>query len=415
MKLKSCYIINFGKFSKKDIQFKDGLTSVCRENGYGKTTLAAFLEAMFFGMDSTRKNSKFNDRAHFCPFNGGAYGGNVVFECEGDEYKIEREFDKTSNTKDVTRVYKNGILCEDLADNIGEVIFEIDKESFERTVFLSDRDFELSATDGINTKLKSFLEGNDDESSFEAAIDRLEKKSKEYKKQRLSAGLIQDEREAIQTLKEKISNLESVRSGLVEKYKKFEEYNKTIDDISSKISAAQTKNVVLTKWTNYERMLSGISEKEEKKAEINARYPLGLPKSSEIEETENAISEYNKDIAVSKNSKFSEEDRQKLSLLKQKFAIGVPDDSLMASIDEKIDEARFLEVDIKTIKAEDNSAEEAELGQHFAAHKPTKKEVEEIEEKFGKYQEVEQACNDTPSTIVGGAAKPVLTKADILL
>ena len=58
MRLKSCHIINFGKFSDKDIFFDGGLTSICRENGYGKTTLAAFLEAMFFGMDSTRKNSK---------------------------------------------------------------------------------------------------------------------------------------------------------------------------------------------------------------------------------------------------------------------------------------------------------------------------------------------------------------------
>lgn len=415
MRLKSCHIINFGKFSDKDIFFDGGLTSICRENGYGKTTLAAFLEAMFFGMDSTRKNSKFNDRAHFCPFNGGAYGGNVVFEWKGNEYKIEREFDKTSNAKDLTRVYKNGILCEDLADNIGEVIFEIDRESFERTVFLNGRDFELSSTDGINTKLKSFLEGNDDESSFESAIDRLEKKSKEYKKQRLSAGLIQDERETIQTLKEKISNLESVRSGLVEKYEKFEEYNKKIDDISEKIAVAQTKNVVLTKWTNYERMLDGISEKEERIAKIKELYPLGLPQPSEIEETENAVSEYNKDVAVSKNNKFSEVDRQKLSSLKQKFVIGVPDDSLMESIGEKIDNARSLEVRIKTIKSEDNDEEEAEFKKHFAAHKPTRQEVEEIKEKFERYRETEQAYNNMSSSATIEKPKPVLTKTDILL
>ena len=36
MRLKSCHIINFGKFSKKDIKFDDGLTSICRENVYGK-------------------------------------------------------------------------------------------------------------------------------------------------------------------------------------------------------------------------------------------------------------------------------------------------------------------------------------------------------------------------------------------
>ena len=46
MKLISCYIENFGAIAKKQIGFDERLTSVCEENGCGKTTLAAFLEAL---------------------------------------------------------------------------------------------------------------------------------------------------------------------------------------------------------------------------------------------------------------------------------------------------------------------------------------------------------------------------------
>ena len=58
MKLISCYIESYGAIKKKNIVFDGNLTSVCEANGYGKTTLASFLEAMFYGMDSDRANSK---------------------------------------------------------------------------------------------------------------------------------------------------------------------------------------------------------------------------------------------------------------------------------------------------------------------------------------------------------------------
>ncbi len=59
MKLISCYIENFGAITKKEIRFEENLTSICEENGFGKTTLASFLEAMFYGMSSDRANSKY--------------------------------------------------------------------------------------------------------------------------------------------------------------------------------------------------------------------------------------------------------------------------------------------------------------------------------------------------------------------
>ena len=110
MKLLSCYIENFGKIRGESLTFRDGLTSVCEKNGYGKTTLAAFFKAMFYGMDSSFARTKFNDRAHYCPFGGGVFGGNVVFLYRGKTYKIERTFDKASETKDTLTVYRDCLL-----------------------------------------------------------------------------------------------------------------------------------------------------------------------------------------------------------------------------------------------------------------------------------------------------------------
>ena len=50
MKLLSYHIENYGKIHGVDGSFADGLTSLCEKNGYGKTTLASFIKAMFYGL-----------------------------------------------------------------------------------------------------------------------------------------------------------------------------------------------------------------------------------------------------------------------------------------------------------------------------------------------------------------------------
>ena len=65
MILKQCYIDNFGKFSNKTIDFEKQLTSFDEENGWGKTTLASFIKAMFYGMEEKRGTKTFFEREKY--------------------------------------------------------------------------------------------------------------------------------------------------------------------------------------------------------------------------------------------------------------------------------------------------------------------------------------------------------------
>ena len=55
MKLISCYIENFGCLHEIEFDFSDGLSCICEENGYGKSTLAAFISAVFYGLPDRRR------------------------------------------------------------------------------------------------------------------------------------------------------------------------------------------------------------------------------------------------------------------------------------------------------------------------------------------------------------------------
>ena len=45
---------NFGKFTYKDIMFRDGINIVYGANEAGKSTVHSFIRGMFFGMDKKR-------------------------------------------------------------------------------------------------------------------------------------------------------------------------------------------------------------------------------------------------------------------------------------------------------------------------------------------------------------------------
>ena len=91
MRLISCHISAFGGLRDYDLEFQPGLTVVAGPNGCGKTTLAEFLRAMFYGFPRTGgKDLNRDRRKKYLPWSGGTWGGNLVFEHEGVRYRAER-------------------------------------------------------------------------------------------------------------------------------------------------------------------------------------------------------------------------------------------------------------------------------------------------------------------------------------
>ena len=181
MKLTDLYIENFGKLSAYRYTFTDGLNVINEENGYGKTTIGVFIKAMFFGMKSTRTTDKeMGERQHYYPFSNQKFGGNLTFEKDGKIYRIERWFDKKSETGDAIKVYENGTLLLNPDDYLGENLFEIDENAFKRTLFITADQIEVGSNAKIASKLNSIVDNSTEEVNYDKAKEVLEKKQKGY-------------------------------------------------------------------------------------------------------------------------------------------------------------------------------------------------------------------------------------------
>lgn len=177
MKLLSCHVENFGKLSDFSYVFEEGLNVFLAENGWGKSTLAAFLKVMFYGFEGeNRRNEDGNERLRFKPWGGGTYGGALTFSSGDRIYRMHRSFG-VRKKEDVFLLFDDttGLPSSDFTEQIGEELFGIDRASFIRTVFWSQQDHETEATTLIQAKIGDIAAEQGDLPDYDRAIRQVKR------------------------------------------------------------------------------------------------------------------------------------------------------------------------------------------------------------------------------------------------
>lgn len=182
MKIREINITAFGKHKNLHLEFPDGFTVFYAPNEWGKTTLMAFIRMMFYGNAGKSSDIGKNPRKKYRPWNSDIMAGSVVFNHEGRNYRLEREF-KGSNSADkidLIDLDTNEIYSLSGKGDIGEKFFSMTDGAFERSVFIGNlKDISKNeAADGeINSKL-SVLSSEDD-ASFDEVFGRLKTANEE--------------------------------------------------------------------------------------------------------------------------------------------------------------------------------------------------------------------------------------------
>lgn len=349
MKLLSIHIENYGKLKNVNLQFNDNLTEIFKENGYGKTTIASFIKAMFYGLPSYKINSVgFDDRQHFYPYDNAKFGGNLRFEFNNDVYLIERYFDKKSDTKDSLKLYKNDKLIDTHAENLGKYFFELDENSFEKTLFFNSNFNEISSSTGINAKLNNFVDSTSSDMDFDTALKKLEKKQKDYKKSRNGESFISKTTQKIKILSEEIQNLKTKENSLQLKYKERNALRQETERLSKLQEVYNDQKVLNERWNIYENYLLQISETQKEKNALLEKYPNGVLSSEDFSNLSLKIKDLENKKFLLNNTAF---DNQKLSEL-NKLSKTFENSSLDKN---KLQNARLLIEEHNKLKTEEST------------------------------------------------------------
>ncbi|MBR2023892.1 MAG: AAA family ATPase [Clostridia bacterium] len=189
MRLISCYIVGFGKFVNVQLDLSNPVNILCGENGWGKTTVADFLESMLYGIDGSRSKAVTgNNRLKYEPWSGAKFGGALTFEYEGKTYRVERTFGKTPSADTVTVYDENRMqtyIFGDRAEGLGERVFGVDRESFRKTAYFPQGDLVAGAvTADLKEKLTALLSASKQDNGAQSAMEKLDKAERALRSKR---------------------------------------------------------------------------------------------------------------------------------------------------------------------------------------------------------------------------------------
>lgn len=293
MKLISLHITNFGKLSNFDYNFNDNLNVINKQNGWGKTTIADFIKAMLYSLPATRtRNIKENPRKKYKPWNGGEFGGNLKFQINNEEFKIERTFGALESEDTFKLIsLKTNKESKAFSTNIGYEIFGLDSESFSKTTYLPQLELKTGLTDNISAKLNNLTQDKDDVNSFNNAIKVLDENRKIYQKTGERGKLfevkrelekIEHEKQTLSTLTNSIEDLERKKTTL---YNTKEELEKKENALNQKINNA----IDFEKNKNANKLKNEIAELQQNIKTISSKLHGNIPSNKELQEKQTQI------------------------------------------------------------------------------------------------------------------------------
>ncbi len=289
MKLIHLHIENFGILSDYDYRFEEGLNVIKEENGFGKTSLGAFIKVMFYGFENEGKAKAKRERLKYLPWQGGIYGGSLQFEHGGKEYKLTRSFgeDKKKDSFELTDALTKLESQDFDSETIGETIFDINGESFARTLFISQNEYNHTSFTDIDAKIGNLVEAADDLGSHDQAMKQLEKQKDEIGTYR--RGALKEIKLELDDLKNKLLGKTGIENAMRDTEAEIHACDQSILKKKEEAASVQEQMGQVAKIQDrhknqkaYETLLASYKDSKEKYLQERSFFPGEVPDAGEV-------------------------------------------------------------------------------------------------------------------------------------
>ncbi len=299
MRLIRCHIENFGRLHDLTVEFAPDFHLISEPNGWGKSTLAAFIRVMFFGFEGeNRRKGTENERRRYEPWQGGVFGGQITFEAGGRTYTAARVFsDKKANDSFELRDAQTNLKSTDFSEALGEDLFQINGESFARTVFIGQNDCATCTTDRINAKIGNLTDNMNDLDCYEKAAAALKDVQSSLTPRRKTGELskMNDEITRMQTEVSQNASLEDVIRECTEREtqarEELRENRRQLDEvfeISGQVSRIKDRQA---KREEYRRLCAACDQAETGCLQAKERFPGAIPSEEVLKSCSDACAE----------------------------------------------------------------------------------------------------------------------------
>ena len=344
MRLLRCHIENFGGLHDCSLDFHERLTVIDEPNGFGKTTLAEFITAMFYGFPKKKRHkAPDNYRELYTPWQGGVFGGSLEFLYRKQPYRIERSFGVTPR-EDRFALYSGSTdrRSDDFSENIGTELFGIDADSFRRSTYMPQT-AESSAgrgvsghspllTNDIQSKISGLVEDTDDINNYDSAVAKLRELRAGLRPFRGQGGSIAGSQRRLRelysevsvkdSLKNQISRLENEASETNSRLRENLQRRDTLEQSAARLSERVSVRSVREWIRDLERASAEADRQYAHAAEIfdDSGFPDDAPSEELLQKAETIVRQLDRLNSQLELLEFSPQEQQRYAELSRRFS-----------------------------------------------------------------------------------------------
>lgn len=198
----------FGKLEQETLELHEGLNVIARPNESGKSTWAAFLLAMLYGVDTGERAGKGNvlpAKTRYKPWNGQEMAGSMEFSWEGREITVERSL-KGRTPLGAFKAYETESgTAVDFAEPCGKALLGVERSVYQRSGFIGQQAIALTADDALETRLRALVSSGDETVNAGKALQKL--RDLKNRRRHNKSGLIPRAQERLQEAEDKLEDL----------------------------------------------------------------------------------------------------------------------------------------------------------------------------------------------------------------
>ncbi len=355
------------------------------KNGTGKSTLAAFLKAMLYGLPSVRKGGYENERRRYTPWQGGTFGGVLCFEAEGEEYRLEHFFG-AKEKEDRMTVYHlaTGTPTARFGDCPGETLFGVDADGFERSLYISQSaPFLPPDNNSIRSRLGALLDASEDLGNFERADDLLDTARRRYRVQG-ERGLIPELTAQIRDKEAEITAAVEAEAAAAAVARERQAIEEKRAEVAAALAEAKENRAIAEKrriWEERAVMYHSLTEaRDAAKADLSPLeefFAPHLPTDEEISNAEALAQECASLTAQIQHAVLSEEDEDAKTRLRIRYGDTAPEEAVTDQLQKVYTEWKNAGARLSAAQGRMNAPKDP-LFIRFATEQPTEADASAI-------------------------------------
>ena len=169
---------SFGRLDGAELRLKPGLNVIEAPNESGKSTWAAFLRAMLYGVSTSERSrgGSLPDRVRYQPWSGAPMAGTAELRWKGRDITLRRASPGGGKPMGAAEAVYTGTeerVSELSAGVPGETLLGVPEAVFRRSAFISGADLALDANAELEKKITRLVTSGEERSSYSEADERL--------------------------------------------------------------------------------------------------------------------------------------------------------------------------------------------------------------------------------------------------